>query len=154
MSPFRLMRLGALLATVSLATGVAMAASPASASTTGMGSCTLVAPKTLAITSPYRAVTLRLASDCAASGVEYATWDLYHPTQGWDGMTIFDGNTTDIWDVYDWDLKPGSRYTWRASYAWDSDYNDVVQTQPYTDVKLGSKASLTTSRSGNFGQRS
>lgn len=128
----------------------ATAPSAKTASTVGIGSCTLVAPSKLAITTPYRAVTLRLGADCAANGVDYASWDLYHPTQGWDGITIFDGKSTDIWDVYNWDLRPGSRYTWRADNAWDVDYNDVAQSQPYTDVKLGSGASLTTGRSGKY----
>jgi hypothetical protein len=150
MKKLRLVRVGALIATAALAAGVATSASPASASTAGIGSCTLVAPTKLAITTPYKAVTLRLGADCAANSVDYASWDLYHPTQGWNGITIFDGTSTDIWDVYDWDLKPGSRYSWRAGNAWDVGSNDVAQNQPYTDIKLGSKASLATSRYSKY----
>ena len=147
---FHLKRLGAVVAAAALAVGVATSASPASASTAGYGSCSIVAPKTLAITTPYQAVSLKLGSDCINNGVDYASWDLYHPTQGWNGITIFDGTTTDIWDVYDWDLTPGSRYTWRASSAYDLDYNDIAQNDAYTDVKLGSYATLATSRSGSY----
>ena len=145
----RLKRLSAVLVAVAVAAGVA-SASPASASTTGYGSCSIVAPKTLSINSRYKAVTLKLGSDCVNSGVDYASWDLYHPTQGFNDMAIFDGTTSDLWDVYDWDLVPGSRYTWRASDAWDYGYNDIAQNNAYTDVKLGSYATLTTSRSGSY----
>jgi hypothetical protein len=141
----RFTRLGAVLLAAAIAAGVA-SASPASAS----GSCSIVAPKTLSITSRYKAVTLKLGSDCVNNYVDYASWDLYHPTQGLGGIAIFDGTTSEIWDVYDWDLTPGSRYTWRAGNAWDWDYNDVAQNNAYTDVKLGSYATLTTSRSGSY----
>ncbi|GAA4713652.1 hypothetical protein GCM10025782_07360 [Pedococcus ginsenosidimutans] len=145
-----LKRLGAVVAAAALSLGVATSASPASASTTGYGSCSIAAPKTLSITSRYKAVSLGLGSDCINSGVDYASWDLYHPTEGWNSIAIFDGTTSDIWDVYDWDVTPGSRYTWRPSMAYDLNYDDIAQNSAYTDVKLGSYATLATSRSGSY----
>ena len=129
----RLLRLGAVLAAAALATaGATATASTANAA----GMCSLKAPSKLAINTPYRAVTLSLGADCSASNTEYASWDLYHPTQGWDGISIFDRTTTDIWDVYDW--EPLGRSTWRPSSAWDFASNDVTQNSPTTDIRYGS----------------
>lgn len=122
-----------------------VSATPAQAA----GTCSLVVPSKVRIASPYQAVTARLSSDCSVSNTAYASWEAYHPTQGWNDILVFDGQSSDIWGVYDWGVTP-SRYTWRPSLAQDYDYNDVAQNQPTTDVRLGSGAAITTTRSGNY----
>lgn len=122
---------------------VAGPAAPASA----YGSCSLYVWTKVAITSPYREVPVRLGPNCASAGVDYASWDAYHPTQGFQDIVIFDGTTTDIVDLYD--FASLGRWTWRPNGASDPYYNDVAQNQPTTDVRLGSRAPLAVTRSGS-----
>src|SRR4051812_1767103 len=94
---------------VAVATAILGNASPAAAAT--VGSCNLNAPSKVAINNRYQAVTLRLSSNCAQYGATWASWNLYHPTQGIEDVAFFDGQTTDIWDLYDW--EPLGVLTWR-----------------------------------------
>lgn len=100
----------------------------------------------MVISTPYRAITLRLDSNCAAAGTSYAAWDAYHATGGWQHIAIFDNTSSDVWDLYDWEQL--GRWTWRPGGAWDHSYNDVWQNQPYSDIKIGSWAGVTPTRSG------
>lgn len=51
--------------------------------------------------------------------------------------------------MYDSSALPG-RYTWRAEGAYDNTFARVFQNEPVTDVRLGSGASVSTSRSGSY----
>jgi hypothetical protein len=136
---------GLFLATMTMTT---LAGTPAIAepSSVNAGTCSVVVPNRVAISTPYRGIPVRLASNCASAGVVYASWDGYHPTQGWEAILIFDESTSDIWDLYDWEDL--GRWTWRPGSAWDADYDDVAQNTPYTDIKLASWTALTATRSG------
>lgn len=109
------------------------------------GSCYVSAPAKVVMDHAYEAVPLRLASNCTASGVQYASWDIYHPTEGLSDFAIFDGTTTDTWDLYDFDGP--ARYQLRPSSAWDTNYDDLTQNTAYVTVKLGSRLTATTTRS-------
>lgn len=129
--------LGALLATglVVSTEGVASAA-PAQ--------CSIVVPSKVTIDQPYRGLTPRLSSNCRAAGVAYASWDFVHPREGFQHIAIFDGVTTDPWDVNDWD--PTGVYTVRPSTAYDADYGSVSQNTTKTTVKLGARLTATAKR--------
>lgn len=109
------------------------------------GPCSVVAPTKVVMDQSYEPVSLRLASNCMSSGAEYASWDVYHPTEGWTGIAIFDGNSTDTWDLYDWEGP--AVYQVRPSSAWDSNHVDLSQNTAYITVKLGSRLTATTTRS-------
>lgn len=113
------------------------------------GSCSVVLPTRLVVDSPFERFTARLGSDCANSGKGYASWDLYHSRQGWKGIYIFDsGQSTDTWDFYDWDYL--GAYSVEPSGAFDTEYNDLYQNTQSTIVRLGSRAALTGTRSGQY----
>lgn len=127
------------------AAALAAPAVPASAA----GSCSLQIPSTVRISTPYQAVTGRLSSNCSAAGATDASWSVYHPTEGINSYLFFHPSTTDIWDVYDWDVTP-ARYSWRPEGAYDADYNNIAQNSPITDVRVSSGAAIYTSRSGSY----
>jgi hypothetical protein len=112
------------------------------------GPCSIVAPTKVVMDQAFTEVPLRLSSNCASSDTEYASWDIVHPSQGPTGIAIFDGNTTDTWDLYDWDGP--ARYSVRPSSAWDSNSDDVTQNTAYITVKLGSRLTATTTRSNGL----
>src|SRR5215213_3305682 len=116
---------------------------PASAAT---AQCSIVAPTKIVIDREYRAVPLRLSSNCAAAGAVYAEWDFIHSTKGWQNFAVFDGTTTDTLDVYDWDTPVGT-YTVRPWEAYTSDFTDLTQNTATTQVKLGSRLAVTATRS-------
>jgi len=115
---------------------------------TAAGTCSLYVPSRVSISQPYRGITVPLGPNCAASGVTWADWDGYHPTQGLEEVLLFDHVSSVVWDLYDW--KPIGRWQWRPSGAYDSGYNDVYQYGPYyTDVRLGSYGRVTATRYGS-----
>jgi hypothetical protein len=130
---------------MTIVTGIGVA-SPAQAA----GSCSLIIPSKVRISTPYQAVTGRLGSNCASAGTVSADWTAYHPTQGSKDMLWFsDGDTSEFWDVYDYWITP-ARYSWRAGGAYDANYDTVYQNEPVTDVRLGSGAAIATARSGSY----
>jgi hypothetical protein len=135
------MRLKSLVVPVVAALGAVVLPTGAAAA----GSCSVIAPTKVVLDQSYEAVPLRLSSNCVSSGTAYASWDIYHPNEGFAGIAIFDGNTTDTWDLYDWDGP--ARYQVRPSSAYDGSYDDVTQNTAYISVKLGSRLTATTSRS-------
>jgi hypothetical protein len=133
------------MAALTLASSIG-AAAPAHAA----GTCSLLIPSKVRIATPYQAVTGRLASDCVSSGTVSADWSAYHPTEGLTDYLWFTNEaTSEIWDVYDWMITP-ARYSWRPTGAHDGNYDDVSQNQPVTDVRVGSGAAISTSRSGSY----
>jgi hypothetical protein len=133
------MRLRSVVVAAVAALGVVV---PTSAS--AAGACSIVAPTKVVMDQSYEAVPLRLASNCSSSGTAYASWYIYHPTEGLTGVAIFDGNSRDTWDLYDGEGP--ARYQVRASSAHDHNYDDVTQNTAYISVKLGSRLTATTSR--------
>jgi hypothetical protein len=109
------------------------------------GACSVVAPTKVTLDQSYEAVSFRLSSNCTSAGTEYASWDVYHPSEGWSDTLIFDGTSRDYWDLYDWEGP--ARYQVRPSMAFDRNYDDVRQNTAYVTVKLGSRLSATTARS-------
>lgn len=118
-------------------------AAPARAS----AACTLVAPARVTVWHYYTGVPLRASGACTW-GTGWGAWDLYHPTQGWQDTTLFDGSTRDTWDYYTFDSM--GRMTWRPAGAWDSNYNTLSQNTVATEVRLGSAARLSAARSGVY----
>lgn len=109
-------------------------------------SCTLSAPSRVSVWHSYTGVPLRASGPCT-TGSGWGAWDLIHPTQGEQDVAIFDHTATDTWDYYSFESM--GRMTWRPSDAWDSNYNTLSQNTAVTEVRLGSWAGLTASRSGS-----
>lgn len=131
------------LATTAVAAALTAAAAPVSHAS---GVCNLHVTSRVSIARPYVGVPLTMSGDCAYGG--WAAWDLYHPSRGLEDMAFFDGSTSEIWDVYDWDVAIG-RQTWRPGAAYDGYSNQLSQNAPVTDVRLGAGAWISSSRSGN-----
>jgi hypothetical protein len=108
------------------------------------GSCTLHAPTRVAIGRPYIGLTMTMSGDCANGG--WGAWDLYHPTQGLQDIAFFDGQTTDVWNVYDYHTI--GLHTWRPAAAYDGASNPVTQNTVNSDVRLAAGAWISSSRSG------
>jgi hypothetical protein len=116
---------------------------------TAAGSCSMYIPSRVAVSQPYRAITARLAQNCVSAGVTWANWDGYHFSQGLQEFLIFDGTTTDIWNLYD-DFTPLGPWSWRPEGAYDANFDTVYQFGPYsTDVRLGSYSRISAVRSGS-----
>lgn len=136
------MRLKSLVLGAVVATGLVVSTGGVASAA---GTCSIVVPSKVTIDQPYRGLTTRLAYDCAAAGVTYASWDFMHPSQGFQNIEIFDGTSTETWDVYDW--EPTGTYTVRPSLVQTGDYRDVVtQNTATTTVKLGARLTATGKR--------
>lgn len=142
---FRLTAIVATIVTAFISVGLGFSAAPAQAA----GTCSLLIPSKVRISTPYQAVTGRLSSNCATAGTTDASWTAYHPTQGAKEFLWFYPSTSLIWDVYSWWITPAV-YTWRPSGASDANYDPIAQNQPTTVVRVGSGASIYTSRSGSY----
>jgi hypothetical protein len=94
----------ALIASVVVVSGSAPAANAA-------GSCLLHVPSRVAIGRPYIAITLTMSGDCVNGG--YGSWDLYHPTQGFQDITIQRDTNRYLGFLqlpYDWFTQLAGRY--------------------------------------------
>ena len=106
-------------------------------------------PSRLTVDSPYELFRGTLRIDCANSGMASAWWDIRHSYYGPSNSLDFDaGQTSATWDFYDWEHL-GTYYV-EPSMAYDDDYNDLSQNTQTTSVRLGSRLSLSSSRSGNY----
>jgi hypothetical protein len=101
-------------------------------------------PSKVTIDRSYKEVKVALKDPCKKS--DWAAFDLYGP-QGADQFFYFDGNTTDYWDVYDFQTL-GSFKT-RDSFAYDRSYDELPVTEVTTKVKLGTRAAISSKRSGS-----
>jgi hypothetical protein len=110
-------------------------------------SCNITVPSRVAISSPYRTITASFSPGCL-SYAQSGWWDLMHPTQGYEGSFNFDGASTDTEDWYDW--SPLGTYSVRPDYAYDHNYDDMLQNSRTMTVKIGSRTSISSSRSGNY----
>lgn len=135
-----LARIAAVAAISLVPTAVAVA--PAQA----YGSCSVSVPSEVAITSPYREITAKFSSGCL-NYAETASWDVVHPTQGLEDFIWFEGESTYAMDWYDW--SPLGRYTVRADGAYDYEWDEMTQNSTTMTVKLGSRTSVSSSRSGS-----
>ena len=109
------------------------------------GTCVLHAPSRVAIGRPYIGLRLTMSGPCYPDG--YASWWLYHPSQGSQDGALFDKTTSEYWDVYS-DHTIGV-HTWRPGSAWDAGYVDQAQNAPTSTVKLAAGAWISSSRSGD-----
>lgn len=111
-------------------------------------SCNITVPSKVTITSPYKAVKGTYSSGCRAYA-EDAYWNVTHPTQGVQEMFWFaPGMTSETLDWYDW--NPMGTYTVRGQGAYDADYDRMTQNSPKMAVKVGSRLSVSSARSGRY----
>ena len=139
-------RFVALVAPLLVAGLAVITASPANAY--AGGSCSISVPSRVAVKAPFQRIPGKLASNCAASGADYAAWDIYHPRYGLSSLFIMDGTSSDNWDFYDFEHL--GVYSVEPDAAWDADFNDLSQNFAKIDVRLNSKYTFSTSRSGNY----
>lgn len=104
----------------------------------------LDAPSKIKIDRPYKKVDVNLIDSCGIA--EYAAFTEYGP-RGLDNIFIFDGNDSDVWDVYA--FQTTGTFQTRLSGAYDSSYNEIDYRSTTTKIKLGTRASISSSRSGS-----
>lgn len=130
----------AALTTAALAVTGVVATAPAASAEPGCY-VQLKAPAKITIDRNYKAANTSLIDSCGIA--EYASFDLYG-SRGWDNIFIFDGTTTEIWDIYDWqDL---GTFTTRGSLALDSNYDDMAFKSTTIKIKLGARAAISSKR--------
>lgn len=104
-------------------------------------------PSKVVVDRYYREHKVTLNDPCKR--VAYAGSELFGSKTGWEDSFVFEGSRrTDYWDVYDWAITPGT-YKTRDSQAFDKDFEPISVKESSTKVKYGSRADLSTSRSGN-----
>lgn len=125
-----------------LAAGAALVG-PGAPSASAAGSCLLSAPSTVRIVRPYVPITLRANGACTY-GSGWGAWQLMHPSKGQSNFVWFEGTAIETWDVYDFhDL---GRQTWRPSSAYGQNYDELSQNTVVSDIRVGSWASVSSSR--------
>lgn len=143
-----------LLAALAAAMGIVLASTP-SASAEVVRTCSLVPPATVTIEAPYTKISARLDDDCLRNDAFRADWEMIHRYWGpvrdvfGDGLRFsFDYSTTGSLRFFDterlgtYDLGPVS--------AQDTSFRHLQQNRPSMVVRLGSRLSLTSSRSGSY----
>lgn len=136
-----------LAAAAALLASSVLVAPPAQAA----GDCRVSNTSKVAITSPYKEVKVVFSGECTTDN-GYGSWEVLHPTEGPVDYLIYDADyyeygTTQYMGIYDW--EPLGTWTIRGEGAWDGDYNSLKQNERTMTVKLGSKTSFGTSRSGS-----
>lgn len=122
----------------------AVAVAPAQA----YGSCSISVPSKVSIYSPYREITAKFSAGCVRYAQD-AWWDIVHPTQGYSGGFNYDG--THSTDTIDWyDFKGTGTFKIRPEGAYDDDYDDLPQNSTTMTVKLGSRTTASSTRSGRY----
>jgi hypothetical protein len=104
-------------------------------------------PAKIAIDRPYKAVKVKVFQSCYFDPY-YASIKEYGP-RGLNAVFIFDWeHNTDIWDIYSYQAL--GTYRTRLGAAYDSNGYPFGFESSTTVIKLGSKASLSTRRSGSY----
>lgn len=151
--------------TAAVASAGLVCASSSSASALGepsnwdIGHCSASAPSRVVIEARLTRITARLGADCVRDGIYYAAWDHVHRYYGPHDSFVFKESDTgemplttsivfgDSFPMGAWDLegelangrRPDGRTVWNA----------VRQKDVPMVVRLGSRLSLTSSRSGS-----
>lgn len=102
-------------------------------------------PSKVTIDRSYKEIKVVLKDPCKK--VDWAGFPLYGP-EGAEEYFSFDGTSTDYWDVYDWYTSVGALKT-RDSVAFDRSYDELPVTEKTTTVKLGTKGTISSKRSGS-----
>ncbi|MDX6301424.1 MAG: hypothetical protein QOF53_2638 [Nocardioidaceae bacterium] len=116
---------------------------------TAAGSCSVVAPRRLSISSPVQTFHARLAGDCARAHMDFASWNVTHPSIGVSDILIFDaGQASDSWQFYDWEHLGTYRVTPRS--AWDVSSRALSENTGRMSIRLVSHVAIRASRTGRF----
>jgi hypothetical protein len=118
-----------------------LTAAPANAKTTA--TCNLTAPYRVVIGQPFKEFKLYASGVCSL-GEGWSAWDLIHPSQGSQGSAYFSGSNQDTWDVYNWHTI--GIHTWRPTFAYDSNSNQLSQNTVQSDIRLATAAWITSKR--------
>lgn len=122
----------------------AVAVAPAQAA----GSCSISVPSKVSVYSHYREITAKYSAGCRTYG-EWGWWSVVHPTQGpIQTFTYEDGISSESVDWYD--FLPTGTYKVRPEGAFDHDYDNLPQNSTTMTIKLASRTSASSTRSGRY----
>ena len=106
--------------------------------------CTLVVPASIRVNAPEERVIGRLASNCAAAHVGYASWDIDRAGTNF-ALLAFNGTSQDFWKHGASD--PLGTFVAKASTKTTNPAGDtVLRNSPSTTLRLDARVSLTSSR--------
>ena len=140
-----------LLAALAAAAAMVVASAPA-ASADEQLTCSIIAPSAVSIEAPYTKISARLDEACVRNGAYTATWQVVHrywgPATDLGDRLYFNFHyaTTGSLRFFDfehlgtYDLEP---YSAQGTYSYH-----LTQNRPKMVLRLGSRLSLTSSRSG------
>jgi hypothetical protein len=137
----------AFVVTAALVGALTIVAAPTASAVEG-GSCSVAIPTTVSIAKPYTLIPAKLGANCAASGTDFASWDVRHSYYGPMDFLLFDQTISDSYGFYDED--PYGTYYVEPGMAWDSEANVLTQNERSFAVKLDSRLGLTAARAGSY----
>jgi hypothetical protein len=106
--------------------------------------CSLVVPSVVRVNGPEEKIFGRLAGNCAAAKIDYASWDVRHLTRGFVNLFTFNGTGQDSWKYNS--TNPLGTYAAVPTTAINQFADDVVQNSPRTTIRLASRLALTSER--------
>jgi hypothetical protein len=142
------------LAALAVAVAVVVVSAPSS-SADEVRTCSLVPPGKVTIEAPYTKISARLDDDCIREGVYRADWEMIHrywgPNRDVFGRGLRFGfyySTTAFMRFFDTERL--GTYDLAPITAQDRLSRHLQQNRPTMVVRLGSRLSLTSSRSGSY----
>jgi hypothetical protein len=134
-----------LLPLLAMVAGLLIVTAP---SATAAATCSVVAPRRLSVSSTVQTFHARISGNCARAHMDFASWDIEHPSVGVSDILIFDaGQTSDSWKFYDWEHL--GTYHVRPRSAWDATSQKLAQNTGRMSVRLVSRVTISASRTGN-----
>ncbi len=110
--------------------------------------CSVGVPRAVRVNSGEERVLGRLATNCAAAQVTYASWEIRHVTRGLRNLMTFDRTTRDTFSFFGPD--PLGTYVVTPVTAINAASDDIRQNAPRIDVRLDSRLTLSAQRAGRF----
>lgn len=106
--------------------------------------CSLGVPSAVRVNAPEEVVVGRLASNCSAAQVRYASWDVRRAGSSFFNWFVFDKTSLDSWKHTASD--PLGTFAAVQVDATNPFGDEILQNSPSTTIRLDSRVSLTSSR--------
>lgn len=111
--------------------------------------CSVTTQSALRVNTAEEVVWGRLASNCSAAHVQYASWDVKNLSRGtYVNSLAYDGTTKDFWTYFDG--QPLGSYVVKPVTSYNAAADDILQNAPRTVVRLDSRFSFSATRSGQY----
>lgn len=122
---------------------VSVAAVPAHAA----GTCSVLVPAKVYISSGTTVITARPGSDCSAAGMESASWAI-SPSDYGDSFDFYNGSLSSTYTFYTDLDRLGTHHAVPTGASSSNGFNDIAQNSPSFVIKYRSYAYASSARSG------